>query len=306
MNEDYLWDRSGPPDPEIEQLENTLARFRYHHQTILPRAATPRPSRARWAMAAAIVLAAAGLTKFAVPSAQNSAWQVAGRNVRKGQLLRTGDSSLQLQAELVGRVDLAPNSSLRATGEKRLELQKGELHAFIWAPAREFVVDTPSARAVDLGCEYTLNVDDQGNGLLKVSLGWVAFDASGRESFIPAGAQCRTHKRTGPGIPWYDDSSDAFRLALARFERGENEALPILLREAGARDGLSLWHLLTRVRIEDRGAVFDRFAQLTPLPPEITRDRVAGGDSRAIDLCWNALGLQNTGWWRGWERRWAN
>ena len=25
MNEDYLWDRSGPPDPEIARLERTLA-----------------------------------------------------------------------------------------------------------------------------------------------------------------------------------------------------------------------------------------------------------------------------------------
>src|ERR1017187_853593 len=25
MTEDYLWDRSGPPDPEIESLERTLA-----------------------------------------------------------------------------------------------------------------------------------------------------------------------------------------------------------------------------------------------------------------------------------------
>jgi hypothetical protein len=29
MNEDYLWDKTGEPDPEIEQLENTLARLRF-------------------------------------------------------------------------------------------------------------------------------------------------------------------------------------------------------------------------------------------------------------------------------------
>ena len=27
MNEDYLWDGSGEPDPEIQKLENTLGRF---------------------------------------------------------------------------------------------------------------------------------------------------------------------------------------------------------------------------------------------------------------------------------------
>lgn len=29
MNEDYLWDKSGEPDPEIERLEQTLGRLRY-------------------------------------------------------------------------------------------------------------------------------------------------------------------------------------------------------------------------------------------------------------------------------------
>jgi len=27
-------------------------------------------------------------------------------------------------------------------------------------------------------------------------------------------------------------------------------------------------------------------------------------DGATIDLCWNALDLQNTDWWRGWERDW--
>ena len=29
MNEDYLWDRTGEPDPEIEKLERELGQFRY-------------------------------------------------------------------------------------------------------------------------------------------------------------------------------------------------------------------------------------------------------------------------------------
>ena len=98
------------------------------------------------------------------PPAQGTAWQLAGASLRQGQTVRTGNSAVRLEAEEVGRVDLAPNSVLRTAGGKRLTLQRGELHAFIWAPAREFVVDTPSARAVDLGCEYTLNVDEKGDG----------------------------------------------------------------------------------------------------------------------------------------------
>jgi hypothetical protein len=28
------------------------------------------------------------------------------------------------------------------------------------------------------------------------------------------------------------------------------------------------------------------------------------GDAATLDLCWNALGLENTEWWRGWKRAW--
>jgi hypothetical protein len=133
----------------------------------------------------------------------------------------------------------------------------------------------------------------------------VAFQSGGRESFIPAGAECVTHKRTGPGIPYYTDSSDGFREALGGFERGDGAALGGILAAARPRDGLTLWHLLTRVPERERGVVFDRFARLVTLPPEVSRTGVLRKDAHSLDLCWNALGLQNTGWWRGWERRWS-
>ena len=45
----------------------------------------------------------------------------------------------------IGRVDLFPDSEVLASGgPKRWSLKRGQLHAFIWAPPREFVVDTPS------------------------------------------------------------------------------------------------------------------------------------------------------------------
>jgi hypothetical protein len=298
MNDDYLWDRTGPPDLEVARLEQRLAPLRYRHRRL------PNSSRVSWAVAAAVVGAAAGLVLMVTPAAQGTAWQLAGASLRQGQTVRTGDSSVRLEAEEIGRVDLAPNSVLRTAGGKRLTLQRGELHAFIWAPAREFVVDTPSARAVDLGCEYTLNVDEKGDGRLRVSLGWVAFQVGDREAFIPAGATCVTRKHGGPGIPYFEDTSDALRGGVQRFERGDPGALNGLLAAAGPHDGLTLWHLLTRVPEAERGAVFDRFRDLVQLPAGVSRDQVLHRDARAIDQCWNALGLENTGWWRGWERKW--
>lgn len=311
MSEEYLWDRSGPADPEVERLERLLQAVRYE---------APRRRRAPYAglaAAAVLVLAAAGLFRFGPAGLPAPAWQVArvegtarlgdrsaavSMAVRPGEVLRTAsDAELELSDDDLGRIDLGPDSQLRAGRAGRVALDRGRLHAFIWAPPRRFVLDTPSARAVDLGCEYTIDVNATGDGLLRVSMGWVAFQAGGRESFIPAGARCVTHKRGGPGIPYYEDAPEELTAAVGRLEAGEMGAVAPLLAAARVRDAITLWHLLTRV--SQRGAVYDRFAELVPAAAGI-RDRVLAGDPSAIDQCWNALGLENTEWWRGWEREW--
>ena len=43
MSDDYLWDRSGPPDAEIQRLERTLAPLRYRHRAGLAGQPHPRP-----------------------------------------------------------------------------------------------------------------------------------------------------------------------------------------------------------------------------------------------------------------------
>jgi len=304
MREEYLWDRSGPPDPEIEHIEVELARLRYRFDRGLPGVLRQR-ARGGWLAAAAAVLLAAATLLFrgASAPAAPTAWRMGSIAVLQGQVLRTGDSGISLEAEPVGRVDLGPGSESRAATSRHLELRRGRLHAFIWAPPREFVVETASARAVDLGCQYTLDVDGAGNGLLRVETGWVAFQSQGHESFIPAGAACPTRQRQGPGIPFYEDAPEAFTGALAAYESGDKAALVRVLAAARPRDGLTLWHLLPRVPAAARGEVFDRFAQLVGVPREL-RDGAVRGDAKTLDLCWNALKLEDTDWWRGWERPW--
>ena len=73
----------------------------------------------------------------------------------------------------------------------------------IWAPPRLFFVDTPAGVAADLGCAYTLEVDDHGDGLLHVTSGWVALQLKDRESMVPAGASCATRPGVGPGTPFF-------------------------------------------------------------------------------------------------------
>src|SRR5258707_14821978 len=129
-----------------------------------------------------------------------------------GQTLVTdGSSRASITLDETGRVEVDPGSRLRLVrngpGRKRLSLERGTIHAVIWAPPGEFVVDTPSAVAVDLGCVYTLHVDDSGAGLLRTTMGWVGFKLNGHESFIPAGAVCKTRPKIGPGTADIRDSS---------------------------------------------------------------------------------------------------
>src|SRR2546430_7537410 len=92
------------------------------------------------------------------------------------------------------------------------------MSARISAPPKLFFVNTPSAVAEDLGCAYTLEVDDAGNSLLRVTLGWVALQLKDRESLVPAGAAGATRPRDGPGPPNFHDASELFRTALAKLD----------------------------------------------------------------------------------------
>jgi hypothetical protein len=168
---------------------------------------------------------------------------------------------------------------------------------------------TPSATAVDLGCVYTLTVGEDGVGLVEVIAGWVGFEWRGREAFIPAGAASVTRPRLGPGTPYYGDTSPAFRAALATIDFGRPDearraALELVLDESRPRDVLTLWHLLSRVRSEERDRIFERLAGFVPPPAGVTRDAVRAGRREALDDWWDALDLGTTSWWRIWKQQW--
>ena len=302
MNEDYLWNRTGVPDPETVRLENLLGELKYRASV------KPRWDR-RFRLSALAVAAAIIGGILLIPLLWRGPltnWQSAdGHRIRAGQTIETG----KLQSDDTGEVTVDPGSRLRlvtsTNREERFDLQRGTIHAFIWAPPGRFVVDTPSSKTIDLGCRYTLQVSQNGTGLLTVELGWVAFERKGIESFIPAGAACITRPDKGPGTPYFSDASPSLTKALARFDAAPDPAaLETAIASARPRDALSLWHLMIRTHGDDRARVFDRFASLVTLPREVTREAVLKGDGKAIDAAWNALDLGDTDWWREWKRQW--
>lgn len=216
-----------------------------------------------------------------------------------GEWLETdGNSRAQIAVSSIGRVDIDENTRVRLVEteptEHRLELARGKMSAMIWAPPRLFFVDTPSAVAADLGCAYTLEVDDQGVGLLRVTTGWVALELKDRESIVPAEAACETRPGVGPGTPYFEDASAEFRKALESFDFESDPAtraaaLEVMLNQARARDTLTLWHLLARVDGEDRARVYERIAALVPPPEGVTRAGVLRLDQQMLDRWKNVL-----------------
>jgi hypothetical protein len=198
-----------------------------------------------------------------------------------GEWLETdADSRAQIKVADIGQVEIDPGTRIRLVEtrptEHRLELARGRMHAVIYAPPRLFFVDTPSAVAADLGCAYTLEVDDAGQSILHVTAGWVAFETKDRESMVPAGAACRTQPGAGPGTPFFEDASKLFLDSLAKFDfaGGGAGALAVVIAEARPRDTLTLWHLLARVEGVERERVYERLAALAPPPAGVTRERI--------------------------------
>ena len=212
-----------------------------------------------------------------------------------GEWLETdGSSRAQIAVGTIGNVDIDQNTRVRLLQteptEHRLELARGKMSARIWAPPRLFFVDTPSAVAADLGCAYTLEVDENGGSLLRVTSGWVALQLRDRESIVPAGAACETQPGIGPGTPYFEDAPTVFREALRKidFEK-DATALTPMLDQARPRDTLTLWHLLARVDGEDRVRVYEKMAAFVSPPPGVTREGVLRLDQQMLDTWKNEL-----------------
>jgi hypothetical protein len=184
------------------------------------------------------------------------------------------------------------------------------MHAMIWAPPGRFFVETPSAVAVDLGCRYTLEVEADGAGTLRVDAGWVGIEHDGVVSLVPAGAVADTRKGRGPGTPHYEDAPLSFSEALDQVDFGDagharRGALDTVLAEARERDAFSLWHLLTRTEGDDRARVFERLASLVPPPAGVSLEGITRGDRAMLEAWWDRLGLGSAEFWRTWTSGWA-
>ncbi len=344
MSDEYLWNREGPVDRDVEALEQLLARYAVHRRSdvgppVSPASVDAAPVLPGWSStvtaAAAVGLLALGVAWMGPVEPTDSrshaeGWALvpltgaptvearplqAPLTVSPGRWIETDDvSSARLDVGEAGRVVIAPRSRVRVTradaAAQHLHLASGTLDAMIWAPPGQVVVTTPVATAVDLGCAYTLTLDEAGRGHLRVTSGWVGLiDAEAREAFVPAGARVGLHAEAGPGIPVLVSATPDLASAVEAFETARHAgsrraALEAILAHASPGDALTLWHLLSRVDAADRTRVFDALAARLAPPDEVTRDGIIAGNRAMLDAWWETLGYGSRDWWRLWLRDW--
>ncbi|MDQ6799423.1 MAG: hypothetical protein M3041_01140 [Acidobacteriota bacterium] len=263
-----------------ERLQALLSVYRYRGAMPDFRAVVPIRRRSTWpwlAVAAAVVLIAIGALML---RPRGNEWRITSGIPRQ---LRVGDvinREVRLQSRAVGVIDVAGGTTLRLIGKNRFALTSGTIHAKTTSPPGVFVVDTPRAQAVDLGCEYTLTVLPSGSGVLHVSSGWVELGDGWMQSLVPQGAMATIGSDGRLSPPIFEDASPMFKEAMRRGD--PRVALPLARR----RDALTLLNLFRSTNEEERVLIYDRLNALVPAPPALTRDEVRHGNFLTVEAWW--------------------
>lgn len=306
-HDDYLWDKSGTPDPTVARLEALLSRFADAPQEP-PIGA--RPVLAPWqrsvlAVAAVLALLVAIVRPFSGSGAGRYAVSGLARVASLGEgeaLALQASESAVIAIGKIGDVVLQPGSRLAvdriARDAHRLALREGSVHATILAPARVFQIDTPAGLTVDLGCEYTLDVDAAGNARLVVLAGQVAFEFDGRDVYVPAGAECESGVGRGPSAPVFLDAAPELRalVRLLEFEPAPDPdaARALVERVERREDCLTLYHLLDAPSPVLRKVSLGRLAEMFAVPEGFSLNDLALGNPDAR-LAWRETMLPH---WR--------
>lgn len=264
MNErdDFLWDRSGEADAELQKLEQLFAPLAHDGRELpldalpeqLPAQPTKHPVR-RWPW----LLAAAALLAIAFGMFYETGDGPLSEGAAAREFVAT-DKPLRIDLGQLADVTLAPGARLRFEHWRKdqalFRLEQGSLSArvapFPAVQAGFFQIDTKLGRVIDQGCRYELDVGDDGNASVRVTEGAVTFAFPQRTVFVPAGASTFVTQR-GPSTPVFVGTEPELRKAVQFCDdliqkgdttmRSKGVAMVVdLCREP--RDSLVLWHLL--------------------------------------------------------------
>lgn len=297
--DDYLWSGSGPADPEVARLEQLLKPLA-HDRPLDELRLRKRRSRTPWIVGALVAIAASVALVLILRrppgagceggigfefTAHTGTVACGGTAIARGVLpvggvLDTGANKAELKIADIGSAQLAAGTRVRLdrTEHQRHELflERGHMHAVVNAPPRIFAVTTPSTNVTDLGCEYTIEIDDKGQGWIEVQTGKVELEsASGAVVVAPAGTKATLLAGRRPSLPIARGASDAMRAAVVAFEQGDADAVDRVLAAATEIDMITLVNLVELAPGPRRADVLTRLAAVVPPPANVTIEQAA-------------------------------
>lgn len=293
-DDDYLWDKSGE-DAEVSRLEQLLAPLAHAAPLRRKRSRAPIFVIGGLLAAAAVALVivwprgddgdatyscsetAAG---FAFTTRGGGSVACGGARVAAGVLpvggtLDTGTHEAVLAIADIGSAQLSPQTRVRldATSRERhqLYLERGKLSAFVNAPPRLFAVGTPNGQVTDLGCAYTLEIDDAGAGSISVESGMVELETASRKVIVvPAGASARLLAGRRASLPLSAGATARLATAVADFHADVAGARDRILDAATPTDAITVANLARVVSPAERRHVLERLSTLFPPPQGAT------------------------------------
>lgn len=322
-DDDYLWDRSGE-DQEVARLEALLSPLKHDaplDALRLRRAKSKLPLIAGIALAIAAMLAVVVWWRYPRGEPGQSvaciggfgfAFTAKGGDVAcngtalpggvlpTGGTLDTGAHGAELAIADIGHAQLGARTIVRldhTTVGKRhqLFLQEGKMHARVNAPPKIFAVATPSADVIDLGCEYTLEIDRSGAGSIHVLTGQVELETgNGAVMFAPAGTHGRLLPGRRAGLPVSDRTAPQFTAAITRLEDGARDGLDLVLAAATKVDAITIANLARSAPADEKRRVLERLATLVPAPQCTTIDE-ALADKDLFDMWFEEVHLVHIG-----------
>ena len=165
----YLWDGTGVPDPDVVGLEKTLGVLRHRGRPPelpdRPAAPVERAAGRRALAGRSRRVAPRGRRRVGRrlrcgrPRGASTAWRAAPAigeravvtqaRLKQGEWLVTDNQSqARIAVGGIGNVDVEPNTRVQlvaAGREHRMALDRGTIHARIWAPPKLFFVNTQAA-----------------------------------------------------------------------------------------------------------------------------------------------------------------
>ncbi len=332
---DYLWDRSGPVDPDVEALERQLKPLAFDPHThpleisadspaaraaltTAPRRAVRqlRPLRIVFGTLAAAAVLAVGLNvwhNWRLDWQPNRAWTInSGGVLAMGAPLRVGSSTATIDIARLGELAAAPGTELELTSttrtRHRVAMTRGSINVRVWAPPGRVAVQTPAGDVVDLGCIFALSVDDAGVAHLSVRAGWVELENAFGSRAVPAGASASMSADREPQVPVYDDAREVFKTAVRALEaapgHADADALRIVTTEARAKDALTLLLLadVDGMPAPARRDMLNALATFHAAPSADAISRILNGDRNLLWTWYATLPLPPMkNWWANWR-----